>query len=375
MRIVHFLVGRCNPESANGVDKTIYYLSKTQAELGHKVNVVAITSKPMLSIPGVQLHHYLPGRTPFSLPKSLIKFINDYQPEIVHMHSVYTPLNWSLSKLLLKNNIPYTITPHGGLHPQVSQRNHIRKLLYKNLFELTFLNHAAFIHAVGDKNDILQYGVKTPIITVPNGFDIASIPKQIDPQYLKNTIPLSKDKRVFVFIGRLDLFHKGLDLLVHAFSQIDYSKAYLVIVGPDWNNSKKSLSNLIHTLKLENAVYLLGPAFSKKKFNIIASSDVFLNTSRWEGLPFTVLEACAMAKPSIVSLAANIGGFLEKYNAGYIVKPEINSIVKALDKFISIHTKQLSEIGRNARKMVETEFCWTNLTVRLIQEYEKFSNT
>ena len=41
MRIVHFILGRCNPDSANGVDKTAYYLSKTQTSMGHQVSLAA----------------------------------------------------------------------------------------------------------------------------------------------------------------------------------------------------------------------------------------------------------------------------------------------------------------------------------------------
>jgi len=374
MRIMHFLVGRCNPESANGVDKTIYYLSKAQAKLGHEVNVVAITSKPKILIPGVQLHHYPARRKYFSLSEELTGFISDYQPQIVHMHSVYTPQNWYLSKLLLRSNIPYVITPHGGLNHYILKRNKLKKQLYKILFELPILNRAFFIHAVGDKDDIQLYGAKTPIITIPNGFDLTSIPSQIDPNYLKNKLQPFRNKRIFVFVGRLDIFHKGLDLLVQAFSQSDHTKACLVFIGPDWKNNKQTLIKLAYRLKLEKDIFFLGPAYSGEKFNIIAGSDVFVNTSRWEGLPFAVLEACAMKKPCIVSDAANLTKLLEKYQAGILVKPEIRAIATALDQFIEMRPEQLSEMGRNAHKMVEAELRWENIALRLVQEYEKHSN-
>ena len=64
MRIAHFCIGRCNPESANGVDKTVYYLSRAQATLGHDVAVFSLTEKSTLPIPGVMVRAYAPMRTP-----------------------------------------------------------------------------------------------------------------------------------------------------------------------------------------------------------------------------------------------------------------------------------------------------------------------
>jgi len=33
MRVIHVLLGRCNPESASGVDKTVYHLARHRAAL------------------------------------------------------------------------------------------------------------------------------------------------------------------------------------------------------------------------------------------------------------------------------------------------------------------------------------------------------
>jgi len=80
MRIVHFLVGRCNPDSANGVDKTVYYLAKHQAVLGHDVAVFSLTTKLPLSIPGVEVRCFAPRRVPLRLPTELLDALIKRQP-------------------------------------------------------------------------------------------------------------------------------------------------------------------------------------------------------------------------------------------------------------------------------------------------------
>jgi len=55
MRIAHVLLGRCNPDSANGVDKTVYYLAHHQASLGSQVAVFSLTVKEPIPIPGAEV--------------------------------------------------------------------------------------------------------------------------------------------------------------------------------------------------------------------------------------------------------------------------------------------------------------------------------
>lgn len=42
MKIVHFLVGCCSADSANGVDKTVYYPAKHEAALEEEVTVICV---------------------------------------------------------------------------------------------------------------------------------------------------------------------------------------------------------------------------------------------------------------------------------------------------------------------------------------------
>jgi len=54
MQIVHFLLGRCNPDGANGVEKMVYFLSKAHARLGHELSLFSLTPGEPIFIGGVQ---------------------------------------------------------------------------------------------------------------------------------------------------------------------------------------------------------------------------------------------------------------------------------------------------------------------------------
>jgi len=376
MRIVHFLLGRCNPDSANGVDKTVYHLSKAQAMLGHDVAVFSITAKPAIPIERVMVKTYCPERLPIRLPKSLVKDLFEWKPDIVHLHSVYIPQNAILAKHLRSQKIPYVITPNGGLSPYVLKRRWYLKVPYKLLVERPYLNHAAFIHAANDQIDIQNYGVKIPIVVAPNGIDLTSIPDDLNPNAIVNRFPNLKDKRIFLFLGRLDAFHKGLDLMLYGFEKsLKDTGAVLVLIGPDWRGYRRQLEKLAQSLGISSQVFFLGPMYGKEKWDLLASADVFVHTSRWEGAPFSVLEALACGKPCLLTQAADPAGLVERHGAGVVVQPNVEDIARGFQEIARLDLSELQTMGSKGRTMVELEFNWEGIARTLVKAYLSYAAT
>lgn len=377
MKILHFLNGRCNPDGSNGVDKTVYYLSRNQARLNHEVSVVGLSQKPIIPIEGVRVMNYPPERKLFHIPKDLISLIRTSRPDIVHLHSVYLPCNISLASKLRRLRIPYFVTPNGGYATRLFFRRIYLKIPFMMLFERTYLNRAAFIHAVGEseEKDIRRYGIRNRFVQIPNGIDLSAIPKDVDSSALPKRFLSLGGKRVFLFLGRLDPVHKGLDLLIQAFAKTKEAQdhASLVIVGPDWNESLVKLKTMAAKLGVGEKVIFTGPIYGKEKYDILASADFFIHTSRWEGLPFSVLEALSIGKPCIVTPHTNMGRYIKKYNAGWVVSLNANNIAKTLDDMATISEENLIEMGLSAKSLIREEFQWEIISKKLVDVYKKFA--
>ena len=96
---------------------------------------------------------------------------------------------------------------------------------------------------------------------------------------------------------------KDFELLIRAFKYVRTQiKARLVIAGTGPNY--QSLISLRDKLNLENDVVL--PGFVDSSEEIIASSDVFVMTSLWEGFPATLVESMVLGTP-IVSVNCESG--------------------------------------------------------------------
>src|SRR5690348_14226774 len=251
-RIAHFALGRTNPEAADGMDKTVYHLTRTQAALGQPVRLFSITNKPAIPIPGVQVSAYpsmmppailpterlrdlLVWRSPLNLPARLMADLVAWRPDVLHLHGVHIPQHFRLARCARRHQIPYCVTVHGMLAPGAESRRPTLKRIVA-AFQRPFLDRASFVHALteGEAEDVHGYGIRTPIVVASNG---------IDPAFLSPPVsaPLVDGDVDFLFLGRLDPDQKGLDALLEGFAGSGLTQAILHLAGPDWRGGQRTL--------------------------------------------------------------------------------------------------------------------------------------
>ena len=177
---------------------------------------------------------------------------------------------------------------------------------------------------------------------------------------VKNKIKFDKKKLNLINIGRFTNQKDQLTLLKAVNRIKDKIRFNLLIVGR--GVEKENLLRYIHENKLSNLVQIIN--FQKNPFNLIKSSDVFILTSLYEGLPNVLLETQVLKKFIISSncptgpreiLLNGKAGFL--FNVGD--HTELSNLIlnyyknkKLLSKKISIGYKNLSrfDYNRNLKK-------------------------
>jgi glycosyltransferase involved in cell wall biosynthesis len=394
VRIAHFLLGRCNPESANGIDKTVYFLSSHQASLGHTVALFSITDKPALPIDGVEVRTYasrrlpqlgmnlrqrdlLVNRSPFNLPGLLVEELVAWDPDIVHLHFVQVPQNIVLARHIRRKGIAYCVTTHGGLALGAQQRHRLPKRIFALLAERSYLERASFVHgvSVADVEGLRAYGVSNAVVVAPNGLDVATVPPECDAGLVRRLFPQSAQRRVFLFLGRLDVEQKGLDLLLTAWSKAGVGdRAFLILVGPDWRHGRRQLEEMTQRLDIGESVVFAGAVFGQTKWDLLAGTDTFVHPSRWEaGLPFSVCEAMAARRPVVVTPSADPDGLVERYGAGMISTPDAHGLAEAIRRLADAETQDLVAMGGQARSLVMQELNWQTIAQRIVDGYTRFT--
>ena len=305
------------------------------------------------------------------LERTLAEDVLAWHPDIVHFHSVHIPQNVALAAVLRRAGIPYCVTVHGGLFRAALRRGRLRKTMFHVLFERRYLNEAQFIHALSphETDAIRRLGVDRPIVIVPNGLPPDSNVRASRPEALYAENPSLRDRRVFMFIGRLDPWQKGLDLLIEAFAQARLRNAGLVLVGPDWRGSRATLGTLAGRLGISSQLVFTGPAYGEDRANLFAAADVFVHPSRWEGLSLSVLTAAAAGKPCLITREADPFGELERAQAAIVVEPSVPSIAEGLRRAATLNYGELQNMGTRAQRLAEAHFTWPSIAAKLVAAY------
>ena len=380
LRIAHFM-GECAPDSANGVERSVWALSRAQAALGHTVALFVLqhaAARPhavRAPAAGMRAFTFAAGAIRLAagrgVPPSLVDELQQWRPSIVHFHSLHVPENIALGAKLRAAGIPYAVTVHGALAPAARRRGRLRKRLLHTLCERAYLDGAAVIHALteDEKQAIHGCGVRGPVFVAPNGVDTLPPPLSAGGRAIEEIFPQIKGRRVFLFVGRLDPEHKGLDLLIDGFARAGLRNAVLILAGPDWRGSRAALMREVTRRGLEDAVLFAGPVFGDAKLALLAGCDVFVHTSRWEGVSMAVLEAAVAARPCLVTAAADPAGALARHGGALVADPDAASIARTLRQFHDMDPRQLRELGARARGIVEATFSWPAVAAQVVDGY------
>ena len=360
-------MGKANPARMNGVNKVVYQLATRQTAAGLNVAVWGFTKTPEgdygeRNFRTVLFREY---HNPFALDPDFIRALGalDRERTVFHLHGGWVPLFSRAAAALHRAGLRYVLTPHGAYNTRAMEKGRWRKKVYFQLFERSLLRHAAAIHCIGASEvDGLQTIYETDkTVLLPYGMDIAGAERAEGRE---------EDGFVFGFVGRLDYYTKGLDLMLDAFAvhAAEDPEAVLWIVGD--GDGRAPTEAKIAALGLADRVVLHGSRYGEEKDALLRRMRVFLHPSRNEGMPSAVLEAAAFGVPCIVTEATNIGDYVREYAAGRVVPNEDDrALATAMTECRALDKGTLREWGGNASRMVATAFSWPEVVVRFNQLY------
>ena len=107
-----------------------------------------------------------------------------------------------------------------------------------------------------------------------------------------------KKPRYILFLGRLDICQKGIDLLLEAYAKVANRIEYPLVIAGHGSDEEK-IKTLIKKLKLENKVSIVGSAYGQKKEQMISEALFVAFPSRHDELSIWALEALASGLPLV----------------------------------------------------------------------------
>jgi glycosyltransferase involved in cell wall biosynthesis len=104
---------------------------------------------------------------------------------------------------------------------------------------------------------------------------------------------------------------------------------------------------------------------------VLAALDVFALTSLWEGLPLTVMEAMAAAKPVVATAVNGVPELVEDGVTGFLAPPQgVEQLAVHVTRLLK-DSALAEQMGRAGRQRIETRFTVEHMVTQLADLYRR----
>lgn len=293
-----------------------------------------------------------------------------YRPDLILSYTVKPNIYGSIAAKMARIPSIATLTGLGYAFLHKNWINNIVTQLYRLALPHPF---KVVFHNADDLTHFREQGLvqaKQAMVIPGSGVNI---------NYFKPR-PKPKDtgKFIFLFIGRL-LRDKGLYETVDAIREVKHwaKHAECWVAGElSPKNPMAVAKEQILQWQQEGVIRYLGRRNDIR--SLLQKAHVVVLPSYREGMPRSILEAMAMAKPILTTSVPGCRDTVEPGKNGYLVPPnQVRPLVKQMLKLYQDEGAVLEQMGRHSRELVHQKFNTQRINqayLRLIKELPQFSD-
>lgn len=303
---------------------------------------------------------------PFDISKwgKVKRYLQEQQVELIHAHGTRANSNvlWAARSL----GLPVVYTIHGwSFHND--QQPLIKKI--RMWGEQFLVNKSSLNISVSASNQ--QTGLDAfphfKSVVVNNGIDQNKFNPERTFKNIREELHIPSDKILVLFMARYTA-HKQPLALIRAFATAvrENPQLHLLMVGD--GDEKETAIQLIQDLHISQHVTL--QSFRQDVPDVLASADIFVLPSLWEGLPIGLLEAMSMGKSVI---GTNVDGTKEvivhQQNGLLIEVGDLEALKQAILD-LATHAEKRHHLGKAARATVQNRFNAATMTRQIEDLYD-----
>lgn len=335
-----------------GTERHVYELAKQLQKNDYEVKVLSATVNKDKTEGGVldriEVHRF---RVPsgfygyfidiLSFEKTL-KLVKKFNPDIVHVIS--TRYRFAAGAIIaakiMKKKVVYTRTTL----PCEEGRDWL-PILFDNLISAKIIKQVDVIIALSkEMKEVLMSKIQPKKMVI--------IPSPSAKSYYKK---MGKERNSILFVGRLEIATKGIDLLIKAlhYVQMEIPDVKLYVCGSGDEKTKDYLLELVSRYKLQKNILFCGHLNDDALTDKYSSSEILAMPSLREGMPNVLREALIAGLPVVAFDIGCVKEALEGGKYGVLVKKGdikelANKIIKLLknDELREYYSKMGLEGGK-----------------------------
>lgn len=249
----------------------------------------------------------------------LRRWLKRNRVDLIHAHESAPALVANLARKGL--GIPLAVTFHGSDPSRIAGFGAIAKAA--DLVITPSHRSAGDLVAIGgvpqDRLKVLGLGVAPPPDDDPE--EIAALRRDL----------LGDGDRVAVTLARLE-YQKGIDILIDAAARIveDHPRMRFAIAGDGVDEAK--LRAQARALGIERQVRFLGRVSRPHLY--LRAADLFLLTSRWEALPFSIVEAFQAGIPAVAAACSGVVELIDDEVGAVVPVGDVDAIAAAVGRIV-----------------------------------------
>ncbi|MDQ7815063.1 MAG: glycosyltransferase family 4 protein [Patescibacteria group bacterium] len=390
----------------DGTDIYIHRLMEKQAAAGHDAHIMATASEKNIETPDSRLfvrRHDFSRSEGFErdvgkamnfiwnreAKAAMAKALDEYKPDLVHLHNIYHHLTTSVLQPVRRRRIPCVQTLHDyklacpnykmfteGAPCERCKGGHYLEAVRHHCLGASFAPNILAACEMGMTKFTQAYERSVKFFICPTDFVARKMREWGEPPsktvVVHNPVDASSDtveggEDFILFIGRLSE-EKGVDVLIRAAARVPELELKIAGAGPQEN----ALKELAKSLKAEN-VSFLGFLRQEQLKELRKNARAMAVPSVWyENAPLAVLEAMAHGLPVIASRIGGLPELVDEGKTGWLVTAQdVDAWVAALKAVLAEGRGEWEKMSRASKERASDVFGWEKHLAELESIYRK----
>lgn len=297
----------------------------------------------------------------------LCRQIESLRPDIVHTHASKAGVLGRLASIRTDTG-KRVHTPHTFAFLFEAEFSRPKRALFRAIERaLSGHTHAVVAVSPSEARTFAASGVVdvSRVRVVPNGIDARA---WIDARALdRSEIGMRDGDPLVLVVGLLNVA-KGQDLALEAIARGGLDELQVAIVGH--GAMEPQLRALAARLRIEDRVRFLG--FRTDVPRLVAACDFVLLPSRWEGMPYVVLEAMAGGKPVVATPVDGAIDLVDDGRTGFVARAiEVGAIAESLRAMAALTQRERARMGESGRERMLARHSADAMVKGLVEVYEE----
>lgn len=294
--------------------------------------------------------------------------IKDIKPDVIHNITLKAALLASLaSKFAGNKNVINAISGFG--YNFTDNRRGILQKIVKLLIRLVFRS-STFSFILQNPDDV-NLMLKLNLVEKNRLYLIKGSGVDLN-QFCFQTLPIHSKLRI-LFPARI-LVDKGICELLEAANLIknEFQDRIEFILAGDCDKENLAVFPEAELRRHLIPNYITWLGFQKEMYSLYVNSDIVVLPSYREGLPKSLIEACAVGRPIITT---DVPGcrecVIQNYNGILVPVKDTLSLANAIKELVNDFNKRI-KYGKNSRLLAEKEFSIENVINKTFKIYQTY---